>query len=60
MEVALALLLLVVGPWILFHHVWVLVGVVPLWGFLVFQSRSEPLFLKFWAGQMLCEPYYHS
>jgi len=59
MEIALALLLLNVAPWILLHHLWSLIPSVPVWLFFVYHSRKEPRFFKFWIGQILCKDYYH-
>jgi type IV secretory pathway VirB3-like protein len=60
LEVALVLVGLLGVSWIVLHHVWALLGLIPLWLFLRYHSKKEPLFLKFWTGQLLCRPYYHS
>jgi hypothetical protein len=58
-EAAFVIGLLIAIPWILFSTLWSLLPVIPCWGFLAYHSQREPLFLRFWAGQLSCQPYYH-
>ena len=42
-----------------FHSFKPLLIVVPMWGFLKWQARKDPHFLKTWSGQVKYKPYYH-
>jgi type IV secretory pathway VirB3-like protein len=58
---AAALLLIpLVLSWELFHSLWIVLEVIPLWSFLKWHAKKEPLFLRFWAGQMVFKRYYRA
>ncbi len=59
LEAGVLLGLLVAVPWIVFHNLWTFALAVPLWSFMRYHARKEPLFLRFWAGQMCFKRYYH-
>lgn len=53
------LVMIVAFPWVLFHTLWTLLLVIPLWSFMRWNARKDPLFLKLWAGQLVFKKYYH-
>jgi len=59
LEATLLVGLSVALPWLAFHSLWALLTAVPVWGFLKFNSWKEPLFLKFWAGELSYKAYYN-
>lgn len=38
---------------------WLLIPLIPAWGFVRYQSAKEPLFLTFWISAMTFKGYYH-
>jgi type IV secretory pathway VirB3-like protein len=60
LEAGLMVVCAVALPWIAFQSLWALLVAVPVWAFLRFHSRQDPLFLKLWAGQISFKPYYHA
>lgn len=59
-EAALGLIGLAIVLFLAFRSVWLEVPLIPIWGFLRYQSKQEPLFLAMWAGQVTFKQYYHA
>jgi type IV secretory pathway TrbD component len=50
--------LVIVGPLFLFHTLWGFPISLPVWGFLRYHTKKEPLFMEIWAGQLSYKTYY--
>jgi type IV secretory pathway VirB3-like protein len=59
LEAGLIIVATVGVPWIMWHSVWTLILAAPVWTFMKYHTRHDPLFLKLWAGHLSFRPYYH-
>jgi len=45
-------------PFLAMQTLWGAVICIPVWGFLRYHAKKEPLFVEIWAGQYNYEDYY--
>lgn len=57
-EAAILMLALGMMAWLGFNNPLLLLPLLPIWGFLRWQSYRDPHFLALWAGALTCKPYY--
>lgn len=57
-EAAWLMFMLACMTWWVFKNPWLMIPLVPIWGFLKFQSYRDPHFLSLWAGALTCKPFY--